>query len=190
MRLAALAAALALGITGCRQTRAYEPPDAGPLLPVLPSAGRLSPVEPEVSPVLGRALLDKDGRTALCLDFNARDQLPADAGPWTAARRRHLVDAMNAFDGGSSPGPGMSEVVIPQSCESAFADRLVLASCAFVGSQVFYYSFDLPLDVEMRDCIKSQGTWEALPRDSQQYRRAHARWQLERAQQQLRQLQR
>lgn len=148
------------------------------------TAAPAAPVEPEVDPVFAQAIFDKGGALAICVDIDVRGKRAADAGPWTASARQRLIDRMNQEDAGTAP-KGMTNAAVGDSCERAFPDRLVLASCKPSNGDgtVLYYSFDLlKNDVEMRDCLKVlHGDWQALRRDSDEYRHAKARYDAERA---------
>lgn len=114
--------------------------------------------------------------------------MPADAGKDVSG----IADRANAADAAPMI-PGMSQVVLQDSCDEAFADRLVLASCATADFGAWrYYSFDALLgDADMRDCLKTlRGRWTELPHDSEEYRRAKARHDAERAAEQADQIRR
>jgi hypothetical protein len=77
---------------------------------------------------------------------------------------------------------------IKKPCQDQFKDRLVLAMCtvqgvakpdAGVGGSmvIYYYDFDTvdANDVEMKGCLTMSGDWQAISRDSDEYRRARVR---------------
>lgn len=180
-----LVAAAALLAACSRSPRAYQPPEAG----VTVSAPAANPAamateEPEAPTVLSQALFSKRSELAVCFDTDVRSRL--DGGRWTQQDRAEALQRMAADDAGS-PVRGMTDVVIQQECGAAFADRLLLATCRGTGWLVSYYSFDmLKDDREMRDCLGSlHGSWWELPHDSEEYRRAHGRWKIERAREDL-----
>lgn len=132
----------------------------------------------------------------MCVDLDASSAI--DGGAWTTQQRADAIKKAQMADAGplaggvvkSGPMKGGSSVVIQDECATAFRDRLELASCSTGPLVLHYYSFALlETDAEMRDCLQSRGNWSALSRDSDEYHRAHARYEIEKAEKQAQRLQ-
>jgi hypothetical protein len=85
-----------------------------------------------------------------------------------------------------SPGKGRQITILEERCAAQFADRSALATCTIrngtsdagisTETQLLasYYGFaSVGLDDNsMRDCFSAKGKWAAIPRDSDEWRRA------------------
>lgn len=99
------------------------------------------------------------------------------------------VDLLSQGDGGD-PTDGIAKNAlkdkslqeITKPCNESFADRTPLATCTVskpvdggtMSARGLFFDFgEVGLsDVHMRDCLKMKGEWSAIPRDSQEWRRA------------------
>lgn len=141
---------------------------------------------PEVSRIISQALFSRDQELVGCIDTDA----PAkwDAGPWTKEERERTLAALRSKDAGSAMPGGSTVLLENDDCDGSFGDRLQLASCSSNGGAfvIHYYSFALlENDIEMRDCLSSHGDWTAMRHDSEEYRRAKSRYDLEKLQKRL-----
>lgn len=108
-----------------------------------------------------------------CVDLLIDLEPPADAGADWKPKEDPIVAAKKGMKGATK---------IQQSCAEAFADRPVLASCAYggkgdggaVNATAHFYNFaDVGLkDEQMADCLKGDGRWKAIARDSAEWRKA------------------
>jgi len=124
---------------------------------------------------LSLATFDKDQLEA-CTDVTTR-QFPPDGAPpdWTPK----FAD----FDAGKG------QLKLSKPCAEQFADRLVIATCAFekddsktpdkadIQATIRYYNINtLDIDdAEMHDCLEMHGDWKALSRESPEYKRERMR---------------
>lgn len=133
--------------------------------------------------MVAQALFSRRATLVACFETDGPRRYK-DAGSWTQEERQKLLDALRVLDAGVETLPGSSLVLLDNDdCAKAFGDRLELASCSSGGFVTHYYSFELlENDLEMRDCLQGHGNWSALPHDSQEYHRAHLRYEAEKAQ--------
>lgn len=114
-----------------------------------------------------------------CADFSVETTDPDLKGRVDFDLKGRVKTLLAATDGGS--------VLLTASCSETFAGRVVLGTCsimragdasAAVTITARYYRFETVVDsdVWLKQCLESGGRWQALPRDSDEFRRAeHAR---------------
>lgn len=179
---------VALALVGCSKSPppSSAPPEAGPLeasAPAVPVSA-LAPVDAAPPRKVSQASVARIAKDALneCVDMSTDLAADADAGKDPAAE---LVKDMAKKD--------KTLTLIPKACGEQFADRTALATCTMkqVGKNgtitvaSHRYSFaDVGLsDAAMKECLDMKGDWNAVPRDSAEFRKAkieHARRGLQR----------
>lgn len=109
-----------------------------------------------------------------CVDLDLTLEAPEDAGPDWKPKKDPLA--------GLAKELGKKAAPITQPCTKAFSDRLVLATCTYsqesdagaASATAHFYDFAAVglNDKQMADCIQNQGKWDALSRDSSEWKRA------------------
>lgn len=149
------------------------------------SAPELEPSPPPRPEVAISVATMSDGSVSKCEDLTIRLALPpeklaSDGLPEALAEvRTRFLEGLNLRDSQFALSAG-------QSCSSQFADRQAFGTCtqperaldddgrAFISGVISIYSADrvFASDEEMRQCIEEGASWQAMPRDSDEARRA------------------
>ena len=182
--LGAMVVCLVSSSSACRQQATRDPPAPAP--PTKPKQLTIS--------ALSVAVFDHDDLVE-CEDFEVggTPNPDADLNALTAEVKKRADDVWK----GLSKQQGSRESTrLQRSCIDQFRDRKAFATCSMVADNAVvrakwsYYSFPNVFrnDGAMKECIKSKGTWEALSRESDEFREAQLRFDTLDAQKQFKRL--